>query len=165
MVKSRRPTDQDTVEAKRIVLAGLTRGDSVPDLAMRLAPLHPKNNTFPGEILLGLAADALELAGASREAPLAYQGVRDRFLTECEFRGRENRKLQYALLAVGALRGGIKLDLLDEVSWWQTDDFWYYALCAFVAWTRAAADRAGTPEAVMCRQLAALHDVDLGLSM
>jgi hypothetical protein len=31
----------------------------------RLAPLHRKNNTFPGEVLLELAADAIEQAGAT----------------------------------------------------------------------------------------------------
>lgn len=162
MAKTKRPTEQDAVEAKRIVLAGLVRGDDVPDLATQLHPLHPKDNTFPGEVLLGLGADALDIAGASREQPLAYAGIRDRFLPECEFRGRDNRKLQYALLAVGALRGGIELDLLDEVIWWQTDDFWYYALCAYVAWTRAAADRAGLSVRDTCEQLAADHHVDLG---
>jgi len=27
-------------------------------------------------------------------------------------------------LAAAALRGGAEPDLLDEVAWWQTDDFW-----------------------------------------
>jgi hypothetical protein len=161
MAKTKRPTEQDAAEAKRIVLTGLARGDDVPDLATLLYPLHPKNNTFPGEVLLGLGADALEITGASREQPLAYEGIRDRFLPECEFRGRDNRKLQYALLAVGALRGGIELDLLDEVIWWQTDDFWYYALCACVAWTRAATDRAGLSIKDACERLATDHGVDL----
>jgi hypothetical protein len=159
MAKTKRPTEDDAIAAKAIALGGLARGEDVQDLATQLYPLHPKNNTFPGEVLLELAADALDLAGASRERPLAYEGVRDRFLPECEFRGRDNRKLQYALLSVGALRGGIELDLLDEVVWWQTDDFWYYALCAFVAWARAAAERAALPVNDVCERVAANHNV------
>ncbi len=32
-----------------------------------------------------------------------------------------------------ALNGGLEADLLDEVVWWRTDDFWQYALYAAVA--------------------------------
>ena len=60
-------------------------------------------------------------------------------------RGRQNTKLQYAVLAAAALHGGTEPDLLDEVAWWQTDDFWHYALFAAVAYIRAAASRAGVP--------------------
>jgi hypothetical protein len=45
MTKTNRPTAQDAVEAKRIALAGLSRGDDVTDLARQLEPLHPKNDT------------------------------------------------------------------------------------------------------------------------
>jgi hypothetical protein len=79
------------------------------------------SNTFPGEVLLQVAADALEWCGASRTDPLALEAVGERFLPECAFRGRQNRKLQFAVLAVAALRGGAEPDLLDEVAWWQTD--------------------------------------------
>jgi hypothetical protein len=51
-----------------------------------------------------------------------------RFLPGCAFRGRQNKKLQFAILAAAALRGGTEPDLLDEVAWWHTDDFWQYAL-------------------------------------
>jgi hypothetical protein len=37
----------------------------------------------------------------------------------------------------GAPRG-TEPDLLDEVAWWQTDDFWKYAPYAAVAYIRAA---------------------------
>ena len=42
-----------------------------------------------------------------------------------------------------ALHGGTDPDLLDEVAWWQSDDFWQYALFATAAHIRAAASRAG----------------------
>lgn len=35
--------------------------------------------------------------------------------------------------------GGLDPDLLDEVVWWGTDDFWRYALIAAVALIRASA--------------------------
>jgi hypothetical protein len=52
---------------------------------------------------------------------------------ERAFGGRRNKKLRYAVLAAAALHGGTDPDLLDEVAWWQTDDFWQYALFATVA--------------------------------
>ena len=79
---------------------------------------------------------------ASRADPLPLEGLRERFLPECTFRGRQNTKLQYAVLAAAALHGGTEPDLLDEVAWWQADDFWQYALFAAVAYVRAAASRA-----------------------
>jgi len=56
-----------------------------------LAPLHPRDNTFPGEVFLHLAADALDWCGASRADPLTLEGLRERFLPECAFRGRQTR--------------------------------------------------------------------------
>jgi hypothetical protein len=114
--------------ARRVLLDGLARNADVDELAGVLAPLHPRNDTFPGEVLLQLAADALEWCGASRARPLPLEELRDRFLPEATFRGREGAKLQYAVLAVAAIHGGTEPDLLDEVAWWQTDDFWQYAL-------------------------------------
>ena len=139
--------------------AGFDRGDGpkVTDTHLRkagLAPLHPRNNTFPGEVFLHVAVDVLDWCGASRADPLALEGMRERFLPECTFRGRQNKKLQFAILAAAALRGGTEPDLLDEVAWWQTDDFWQYALHAAVAYIRAAAGRAGVPVCQVCQELA-----------
>ena len=75
-------------------------------------------------------------------------------MPECTFRGREDKKLQFAVLAAAALHGGTDPDLLDEVAWWQTDDFWQYALYAAVAYIRAAASRAGVPVRQTCQDLA-----------
>ena len=119
--------------ARRVLLDGLARDADIFELVSELAPLHPRDNTFPGEVFLRVAADALDWCGASRADPLPLEGLRERFLPECTFRGRENTKLQYAVLAAAALHGGTEPDLLDEVAWWQTDDFWQYALFAAVA--------------------------------
>jgi hypothetical protein len=154
MPARKRPTAEDTVTARRILLDGLTRDADIFDLAGELAPLHPRNNTFPGEVFLHLAADALGWCGASRTDPLSLEGIRDRFLPEFTFRGRQNKKLQYAVLAAAALHGGTEPDLLDEIVWWQTDDFWEYALFATVAYLRAAANRAGVPLPQVCQELA-----------
>ena len=78
----------------------------------------------------------------------------ERFLPECAFRGRQNKKLQFAVLVAAALRGGAEPDLLDEVTWWQTDDFWQYALWAAVAYIRAAASQADVPVRRVCQELA-----------
>ncbi|HET6190774.1 MAG TPA: hypothetical protein VFE59_27710 [Trebonia sp.] len=81
-------------------------------------------------MFLHVAADALEWCGASGADPLPLEGLRERLLPESAFRGRQNTKLRYAVLAAAALHGGTEPDLLDEVAWWQTDDFWQYALFA-----------------------------------
>jgi hypothetical protein len=150
----KRPTPEDTATARRILLDGLANGTGIFELVGELEPLHPRNNTFPGEVFLHLAADALDWCGASRADPLPLEGIRERFLPECRFRGRQNKKLQFTVLAAAALHGGTEPDLLDEVAWWQTDDFWQYALFAAVAYIRAAANRAGAPIAQACQELA-----------
>ena len=149
----KQPAPEDAATARRILLDGMARDTGVAELAGELAALHPRHNTFPGEVLLQVAADALEWCGASRAEPLALEGMPERFLPECAFRGRENKKLQFAVLVAAALRGGADPDLLGEVAWWQTDDFWQYALYAAVAYIRAAASRAGVPVPQACRDL------------
>jgi hypothetical protein len=147
------PTPQDAAAARRIVLDGLARDADIHELVRELEPWHPRHNTFPGEVFLQLAADALQWCGASQEEPLALEGIQERFLPECTFRGRENHKFQFAVLAAAALHGGAEPDLLAEVAWWQTDDFWQYALFAAVAYIRAAADKASVPIRQACPQL------------
>jgi hypothetical protein len=154
MPARKRPTPQDATTARRILLDGIARDTGLSELAGELAPLHPRDNTFPGEVLLQVAADALEWCGASRADPVALEGMPERFLPECTFRGRQNKKLQFAVLVAAALSGGAEPDLLDEVAWWQTDDFWQYALYAAVAYIRAAASRAGMSARQVCQELA-----------
>ena len=48
---------------------------------------------------------------------------------------------------------GTEPDLLDEIAWWQADDFWQYALSAAVAYIRAVASRAGVPARRPCQDL------------
>jgi len=151
MPARKRPTPEDTVTARRVLLDGLARDADISGLVSELGLLHPRDNTFPGEVFLHLAADALDWCRASRADPLPLEGLRERFLPECTLRGRENTKLRYAVLAAAALHGGTEPDLLDEVAWWQADDFWQYALFAAVAYIRAAASRAGVPVRQACQ--------------
>ena len=151
---NKRPTEEDRVEAIRRLLAGLLRGDEVYDLSRAIEDLHPKNNTFPGEVFTRLAADALDLAEITAQQPIPYEGLREKFLPECDFRGQENRKIQYAVLTAAAARGGLEPDLLDEVIWWHADDFWRYGLGAAVAIIRSCADRMGVAVPEFARQLA-----------
>jgi hypothetical protein len=91
--------------------------------------------------------------GSDHRAPVPYAGLREKYLAECQFRGRENRKIQFAILAGAAARGGIEPDLLGEVAMWQTDDFWWYALAAAVAVIRACADRMRLPVPAFVQRL------------
>ena len=141
--------------ARRALLDGLARDADIFEVLSGLGPLHPRNDTFPGEVFLHLAADAPQWCRASRAEPLPLplEGLRERFLPECAFRGRQNAKLQYAVLAAAAVHGGTEPDVLAEVAWWQSDDFWQYAMYAAVAYVRAAANRAGIPVRQACQEL------------
>ncbi|MDJ0954805.1 MAG: hypothetical protein QNJ81_14100 [Acidimicrobiia bacterium] len=154
-----RPTEEDRIEAIQRLLSGLEKGSDAHELAAAVGDLHPRTDTFPGEVFMELAADALDIAGISRDTSISYEGLREAHLPECGFRGRENRKIQYAILTSAALRAGLKPDLLDEVIWWQNDDYWRYALFATVGLIRAAADLQGIPVAQLARQIAEHHGV------
>jgi hypothetical protein len=149
----KRPTREDAIAARRALLDGLVGDADLFEVLSGLAPLHPRNDTFPGEVFLHLAADALEWCGASRATPLPLEGLRERYLPEASFRGRQNAKLRYAVLAAAAVHGGTEPDLLEEIAWWGTDDFWEYAMYAAVACIRAAASRAGVPVRQACKDL------------
>ena len=117
MPARKRPTPEDAGTARRILLDGLARDADVLELVSELAPLHPRDDTFPGEVFLRLTADALDWCRATRADPLPLEGLRERFLPERAFRGRQNLKFQYALLAAAAVHGGTEPDLLEEVAW------------------------------------------------
>lgn len=158
---ARRPTEDDRIEAIRRLLSGLEAGADAHELAAAVAELHPKNNTFPGEVFMGLAADAFDVAGVSRDNSIPYEGLRETHLPECEFRGGENRKIQYAILTSAAWRAGLEPDLLDEVVWWHTDDYWLYALFATVAVIRACSARLDITVAEFTKRLARVRGLDV----
>ncbi len=51
---TRKPTVEDAATARQILLDGVAHDAEVFEILSRLAPLHPRNNTFPGEVLLHL---------------------------------------------------------------------------------------------------------------
>ena len=156
----KQPTERDRVEAIRRLLEGLAGGVDAVDLAASVADLHPKNNTFPGEVFMGLAADALELAGIDRASPIELEGFTARFLPEVAFKGKQNRRISYAVFTSASLRAGLEPDRLDEVVWWP-DDYWRYALYAAVALIRATAEHQGVSVEELARQLADHHQMQL----
>jgi len=145
-----------------VVLAGLANDIDLDQLDRQLAELHPKHDSFPGEVFLDLAVDALDLAGFTRDDPLDYEQLWTRLLPEIRLRGRhDHHKGQYVLMCPPALRGGLKPDLLNELYWWTNDDYWQFAFYALVIYTRAAAERTGTSIAEVAQHLAQLHALNL----
>jgi hypothetical protein len=162
MAKQHRPTAEDRAKAIRIALSGIADDVELGELARLLEPLHPKNNTFPGQVLLELAADAVEESGASREQPLEFEGIRKRHLPEDRAHTRaQHHKAEYALRAAAMVRAGVDPGLLDEVIWWRTDDLWFWALQALVTYVRAAAERSAASVATICGRIASRHDIQL----
>jgi hypothetical protein len=81
-------------------------------------------------------------------------------LPEVDVRGKEHRRIQYAVLTAFAVHGGLEPDPLDEVTHW-IEQYWQYALFAAVAIVRACADRSGTPLETFVADLAARHAIDI----
>lgn len=161
----KRPTAEDRVKVIRVALRGIASGGDLDDVVLELEPVHPRKGTFPGEVLLELAADALDVSGASREDPVEYEGIRERYLPEYHFRGKtEHHKSHYALRASAMIRAGIEPDLLAEVSWWRTNDLWIWAWYALVIFVRVAAERTGDQVAVVCERIAARQGVDFSVA-
>jgi hypothetical protein len=121
------PSDEDYDNAARLGLLGLTADEDsdVDSIMEQLAALQPRNNTFPAEVLLELAAEAIEESGASPADPINYEGIRDRYLPWYHFHGKfQQHKSHYALMAASMIRAGVYPDLLDEVNGWGIDDMW-----------------------------------------
>jgi hypothetical protein len=162
MAKQKGPTTEDRATAIGVALSGIAGGLELGEIAARLEPLHPKNNTFPGEVLLELAADAIEESGASREQPLEFDGIRKRHLPEDRAHTRaQHHKAEYALRAAAMVRAGVDPGLLDEVNWWRTDDLWFWALQALVTYVRAASEHRAEPVSGICGRVASRHGVQL----
>ena len=89
MPARKRPTPDDTMTVRHVLLDGLARDADVFELVSEFAPLHPRDNTFPGGVFLHVAADALDWCRVSRADPLPVEGLRERFLPECAFRSRK----------------------------------------------------------------------------
>lgn len=148
------PDESQRVDAARRFLAGVSRGDNAAELVADAFSQHPRNDTFPGEVYLALGADALIAANCTAGDPIAQDGLVASWLPEVSYRGRRNAKIRFAVLASAARAGGLEVDLLDEVVWWGSDDYFDYAACAALALIRAGADRLGVTVAEFAHQLA-----------
>jgi hypothetical protein len=65
-------------------------GDRDPNFT-KIAALRPGNNTFPVEVFLELAAEAIGESGATQVEPFSYEGIRERYLPEYEFHGKSQQ--------------------------------------------------------------------------
>ena len=165
MARKGGPTDEDYDSAARLALLGLIADHDADSIMEQLEALHPRNNTFPAEVLLELAAEAIEASGTSPAEPIQYEGMRDLHLPEYHFRGKsQQHKSHYALMAAAMIRAGVYPDLLDEAHGWGIDDMWEYAFYALVLYGRAAAERTGRPLEDIATALAGRRGIDLGSS-
>ena len=105
MPPRRSPTPQEAHDATARLLLALEAGTDIIDALDDISPLHPTNDTFPGEVFLQLAARAMAEGEVSPATPISETGLIDAHLPECEFRGRDNHKIRYALLAAAAIHG------------------------------------------------------------
>src|SRR5436189_105409 len=96
-----------------------------------------------------LASGRLVVLGAKRERREYRSGVPARRLPTDEDR----------VAAMHGLLGGLLNG--DDVGWWQSDDFWHYALHAAVLWISASAARLDVSVAELCQRIAASHDLAL----
>ena len=155
MSPRRVPTEEEAGQAVDRLLTAVEADGDIFDALDDIRPLHPKNNTFPGEVFMRLAANALDEGGVCRDSPISQECLLEAHLPECEFRGRDNQKIRYAVLVGPVTHSGVEVDLLEEVAYWATDDFWSYAGLAAVAWIRAVADQKEVLLPDLCRRLRA----------
>src|SRR5262245_61979117 len=74
MAARKRSTPEDAATARQMLLDGLAHGADIFELLSKLAPLHPRSNTFPGEVLFRLAADALDRSGPAALTRWLWRG-------------------------------------------------------------------------------------------
>lgn len=157
-----RPSQDDYQSAARLGLLGLIPGQDLDRIVEELAAFHRPGDIFPAEVLLELAAAAIEESGVSLSDPMQYEELRDRHLHEYDFESRSRqRKNRYTLMAAALMRAGVYPDLLAEAYGWGIEDMWQYALYALIAYARAAAERTDQTLEAVAVVLAARRGVDL----
>ncbi|HEV8298391.1 MAG TPA: hypothetical protein VGQ20_13890 [Acidimicrobiales bacterium] len=146
----------------RIALAGIAEGGSLGSVTRLLWPLDDKVFPFPADVLTELGADALDLAGATRAAPVSFVEVRERYLPEWEFRGNtEHQKSRVAIQAVVMTSAGLTPDYYADAGWWRVQDLALFSFYALVIMVRIAAVRTGRSVADVCGQIAAARGVSI----
>lgn len=158
MAARNQPTPEQASQAIHLLLDTLEADSDLFDALHQIRPLHPRNNTFPGEVFMRLAARAMAEGGVSPASPINQEGLIARYLPEAAFRGRQNQRIRYAVLVVAATHAGVEVDLLEEVAYWDSDDFWSYAGLAAAAWIRAVADDRDLPLTELVHRLRAVAE-------
>ena len=130
----------------------------------RWPPLHRTTNTFPGEVLLELAADAPsrkagEPGARSSSKASACATFPKTGLTSGPSSTQPSTRCGRRWFGLGSIPG-----LLDEVSWWRTDDLWFWALQALVTHMRAPAEHRGETVPAICGRIASRHGVQLAVA-
>jgi hypothetical protein len=162
MAPNRQPTPDERTDAIQIALAGIAFGKESGEILSKLAVLHIRNNTFPAEVLLELAADAIEESGATQTEPIDSENIRERFLPEHPFSGKtQHYKSKYAISAAAMIHGGIYPDILNDAAWWEADDLWSYSFFALLIYVRAAAERTDQSSEAIARLMADRRGVTL----
>ena len=151
----------DRDEAIRVVLIGLASSTEIEELVTSVGALHRRHETFPGEVMLELAAEVFADTTTARAGPIPYEGLREAHLGDHELVGKQNVRFRFAVHCSASIAGGLEPDLLEELYWWQSDDFWRYSVLALVAVVRASAERRGLTVAEVARQLGERHGVSL----
>jgi|ERR1022692_1902507 hypothetical protein len=144
MAPRKQTTPEDRRDAVLTTLNGLASAQEFDSIIEKLDALHVRHDTFPAEELLELASDAIDESGATASDPIDFEKIRERFLPEHRFSGKnQHYKSKYAISAAAMIHGGVYPDLLDDAAWWQTDDLWVYSFFALLIFIRAAAERTG----------------------
>ena len=96
---------------------------------------------------------ALDVAGINPDTLLSTAGWRERFLPELTWRNqhREVARLVYALQTAAAFRTGLRPDVLDDTSSWNSTPVWPYDTRAAVMTIGAIAK--GRDMSVPCEQV------------
>lgn len=157
-----RNNDDAIADALRFVLVGVSHGDDIHALIREFGPLGRFADSGAGESVFDLAADALELGGFTRNDPLNYVTLRERFLPEVGVSGRhENYKSDWTLRAAAALAAGVDPGFEDQLRFWQVLDLERWAIHALVVYGRASADHAGVTLEEICASIADRRGIDL----
>jgi hypothetical protein len=152
-------TDRD--EAIRVVLSGLASDVELEELIGSVGALHRPHDTYPGEVMLELCAEVFADTTAAGAGPIPYEGLREAHLGDYELVGKQNVRFRFAVHCSASIAGGLQPDLDEELYWWQSDDFWRYALLGLVAVARASAALRGLTGAELAERLGERHGVSV----